>query len=59
MVINPGGSGVVIGYQVDAYSYIWSTEQMVTHSHIYPGLQVRFHCLPIFCLNQSVRIIHL
>ena len=35
--IKPGDSGVVIGYQVDEFTHIWSAEWFVAHSHIYPG----------------------
>ena len=37
MGIKPGDSGVVIGYQVDAFTCTWSAEQFVVYSHIYPG----------------------
>ena len=39
--IQPGDSGVVIGYPVNEFACTWSTEQFVTHSHIYLGSQVR------------------
>ena len=34
--ITPGDSGVMIGYQVDGFTYIWSAEQFVANLHIYP-----------------------
>ena len=35
--VKPVESGVVIGYQVDEFTCMWSAEWFVTHSHIYPG----------------------
>ena len=35
--LTPGNSGVVIAYQVDEITCIWSVEWFVTDSHIYPG----------------------
>ena len=35
--IKCGDYGVVFGYQVDEFTHIWSVEQFVAHSHIYPG----------------------
>ena len=29
-------SGMVVGYQVDEVTHIWSTEQFVAHAHTYP-----------------------
>ena len=37
MSIKSGDSGMVIGYQVDEFTCIWSAEQFVAHSHIYLG----------------------
>ena len=37
MGIKPGDSGVMIGYQVDAFTHIWSAEWFVACSHISPG----------------------
>ena len=37
MGIKPDDSGVVIGYHFDDFTHIWSVEQFVAHSHIYPG----------------------
>ena len=37
MGIIPGDSSVVFGYQVDEFTHIWSAEQFVACSHIYPG----------------------
>ena len=34
MGVKPGDSCVVIGYQVDEFTRIWSAEQFVAHSHI-------------------------
>ena len=36
--IKPGDSGMVIGYQFDEFTPIWSAEWFVALSHIYPGL---------------------
>ena len=33
--VNPGGSSVVIGYQVDEFTHTWSAEQFVAHSTCY------------------------
>ena len=41
--LNPGDSGVVIGYQVDEFTHTWSAEQFVAHSHIYPGFPGKCH----------------
>ena len=36
--IKPGDSGVVIRYEVDEFTCIWSAECFIAQSHIYPGL---------------------
>ena len=41
--LNLGDSGVVIGYQGDEFTHIWSAEQFVAHSHIYPGFTGKFY----------------
>ena len=35
--MKPGDSGVVTGYQVHEFTYIWLVEHFVAQSHIYPG----------------------
>ena len=51
MGIKPGDSGVVIGYQVDEFTYIWSAEWFVVHSHIYPGFTSKVLSLTHFSLE--------
>ena len=38
VVVKPGYSGVLIGYQVDETTHTWSLEYVIAQSHIYPGL---------------------
>ena len=37
MGIKSGDYGVVIRYQVDEFTHTCTAEQLVAHSHIYPG----------------------
>ena len=53
MGIKPGDSGVVIGYQVDEFTHIWSAEQFVAHSHIYPGFTGKVSSLIHFPLEPG------
>ena len=53
MAIKPGDSGVVIGYQVDEFTYIWSAEWFVAHSHIYPGFTGKVSSLTHFPLEPG------
>ena len=46
--IKPGNSGVVIGYQVDAFTHTWSAEQFPAHSHIYRGFTGKVSSLTQF-----------
>ena len=48
MGITPGDSGVVIGYQVNEFTYTWSAEQFVACSHIYPGFPGKVSLLTHF-----------
>ena len=51
--INPGNSGVVIGYQLDEFTHTWSVEQFVAHSHIYPEFTGKISSLTHFPLEQG------
>ena len=53
MDINPGDSGVVIGYQVDEFTHTWSAEQFVVHSHIHPGFIGNMSSLTHFPLEPG------
>ena len=53
MGIKPGDSGVVIGYHVDEFNCIWSEEQFVAHSHIYPGFVGKGSSLTHFPLEPG------
>ena len=53
MGIKPGDSSVVIGYQVDEFTHIWSAEQFVAHSHIYPGFIGKVSSLTHFSLEPG------
>ena len=53
MGIKPGDSGVVIGYQVDESTHIWSAEQFVAQSHIYPGFTGKVSSLTHFPLEPG------
>ena len=53
MVIKPGDSGVVIGYQVDEFTCNWSAEQLVACSHIYPGFTGKVSSLTHFPLEPG------
>ena len=55
MGIKPGDSGVVIGYQVDAFTHTSSAEQFVAHCHIYPGFTGKVSSLTHqgLCLFES------
>ena len=56
MVIKPGDSSVVIGYQVDEFTCTWSSEQFVAHSHFCHGFTGKWSSLTHFPWNQGVRI---
>ena len=43
--IEPGDSGLVIGYQVDEFMCAWSAESFVAHTHICPGFTGRVSSL--------------
>ena len=51
MGIKPGDSGMVIGYQVDEFTYTWSAEWFVAHSHIYRGFTGKVSSLTHFPLE--------
>ena len=53
MGIKPSDSGVVIGYQVDEFTCIWSAEQFVAHSHIYYGFTGKVLSLTHFPLEPG------
>ena len=53
MGIRPSNSGVVIGYQVNEFTHIWSAEQFVAHSHIYPGFTGKVSSLTHFPLEPE------
>ena len=53
MGIKPGDSGVVNGYQVDEFTHTWSAEQLVAHSHIYPGFMGKVSSLTNFTLKPG------
>ena len=56
--IQPGDSGVVIGYRSDEFTHTWSAEHFVAHSHIYPGFMGKVSSFSYSALeNQGVRII--
>ena len=45
--------GMVIGYQVDEFTHAWSEEQLIAHSHIYPGLMGKVSSLTHFTLGPG------
>ena len=49
--IKPCGPDGVIGYQVDEFTHIWSAEQFVAYSHIYPGFTGKVSSLTHFPLE--------
>ena len=51
--IKPGDSSVVIGYQVDEFTHIWSAEQFVACSHIYTGFTGKVPSLTHFPLEPG------
>ena len=53
MGIKPGDSGVVIGYQVDEFTHIWSAEWFVVHFHIYPWFTGKVLSLTHFPLKSG------
>ena len=53
MGIKPGGSVVVIGYQVDEFTCTWSAEWFVANSHIYPGFTGKVSSLTHFPLEPE------
>ena len=53
MVIKPGDSGVVIGYQVDEFTDTWSSEWFVACFYIYPGLTGKVSSLTYFPLEPG------
>ena len=44
---------MVIGYQVDEFIHMWSVEQFVAHSHIYPGFMGMVSSLTHFPLESG------
>ena len=53
VLIKPGDSGVVIGYQVDEFTCTWSAEWFVAHSHIYPWFTDKMSSLTHFSLEPG------
>ena len=53
MGVKPGDPSVVIGYQVDEFTYTWSAEWFVAHSHIYPGFTGKVSSLNHFPLEPG------
>ena len=53
MGIKPGDSSVVIGCQVDEFTYTWSAEQFVACCHIYPGVTGKVSSLTHFPLEPG------
>ena len=51
MSINPGDSGVVIGYQVGEFTHTWFAGWFVACSHIYPGFTGKVSSLTHFPLE--------
>ena len=49
--IKPGDSGVVIGCQVDKFTYTSLAECFIFQSHIYPGLTAKMSTLIHFPLH--------
>ena len=41
VAINPGDSGMLIGYHVNEFTHTWSAEHFIVQSKIYLGLQTR------------------
>ena len=54
--VNPGDSGVVIGYQVDEFTCSWPAEQFVACSHIYPGFTDKVSSLTHFPLEPGCEV---
>ena len=50
-------SSVMIKYEVDKFTHIWSVEHLFGQSHIYPCFMGRVSTLTHSHLNQGVRII--
>ena len=48
--VKPDDCGVMIGYQVDEFTDIWSAEQFVAHSHTIPGFAGKVSSLTDFPL---------
>ena len=53
MGVKPGDSSVVIGYQVDEFTHLWSAEQFVACPHIYPGFTGKVLSLTHFPLETG------
>ena len=53
MGIQPGDTGLVIGYQVHEFTYTWSVEQPVAYSLIYPGFMGKVSSLHHFLLEPG------
>ena len=51
--IKPGNSGMVIGYEVDEFTHIWSAEWFVVCSNIYPGFTGKVLSLTHFPLEPG------
>ena len=51
--VKPGDSGVVIGYQVDEFTCLWSVECFVAWLHIYPGFMGKVSALTCFPLEPG------
>ena len=51
--IKTGESCVVIGCQVDEFTYTWSAKWFVAHSHIYPGFTGKMSSLTHFPLEPD------
>ena len=54
--IKPGDFGVVIGYQVDEFTYTWPAEWFVAHSLIYPGFTGKVSSLTHFPLEPGCEV---
>ena len=52
-MFQPGDSGVVIGYQIDEFTYTWYAEWFVVHSHIYPWFTGKMSLLIHFPLEPG------
>ena len=56
---SPGNFGVVIGYEVDNFTYTRLTECSVTCSQVYPGFMGRMSTLAHFPLEPGYEGLHI